>query len=306
MFRQHRQRNQDIVHRGSFPNPVNQSICMGHVSRRASKDYHYDERYEPAEEQGRMLRPDQGHRKPLPRVAFEDAVNELFGALAETLDFYAWFKRRYDEDIRSIRSYASPPILAELWNQKSSALGSHREVRDGTDHAPQSSSGRMTFKTAFLQLQDAFELVLRSSHDAPSRDRNSHDNGFDRASLRRLVTKLQGAREDIPKLAKGAVKRVGDAEALITELELMSGYLEKSRAVWRKERNGDGRHGEARGRKREERYDERDSGNPDQPYNQRDGEMQDQQEQPMEDDMVNQEQDNTYQEPTAEGKGDAW
>ena len=253
-----------------------------------------------------MPRPDRSHRKPTPRLTFEDAVNELSAALAETLHFYAWFKKRFDEDICSIRSYASPQILGELWNQKTSVLGSRREGCNGSDYAPQGSYGKMTFKTAFLQLQDAFELVLRSSHDAPSGSRNSHDSGSDRARLRHLVAKLQGAREDILKLAKGAVKRVGDAEALIMELELMSAYLEKSRSVWQKGADGHGRHDEARGGRQEERYGERDDERSDQPYDYREGERQDQQEDQMEDDMVNHEPENTYQEPIAEGEGDAW
>ena len=279
---------------------------MGHVSRRASKNYRYDEPYDPPEDQDRMPRPDRSHRKPTPRTTFEDAVNGLSRALAETLDFYTWFKKRFDEDIYSIRSYASPPLLVELWNQKTSVFGSRREGIDGSDYGPEGSYGKMSFKTAFLQLQDAFELVLRSSHDAPSSNRGGQKISFDSERVRHLVAKLQGAREDILKLAKGAVKRFGDTEALITELELMDGYLEKSKALWRKGGDGDGRHSEARGRRREEGYGERDGEKLDQPYDQRDVETQDQQEDQMEDDIVNQEPDNTYQEPKADGEGDAW
>ena len=302
-FRRHNQRNHESSHRETFRNRTNQSIATDHPSHRSSKSYNYNEPYEPAKDRSRASRPDGGHKKPIPRLPFEDAVHELVEVLAETLEFYSSFKRHFDEDVRHIRAYASPAILAELWNQKSSALGGHRrEGRDERGHEPHSSPGRLTFKTAFLHLQDAFELVLRSSHDAPGGGRNGHDGGADRASLRRLVVKLQGAREDILKLARGAVKRVGDAEALVTELELMVAYLEKSRAVWRKERDGDGRSDARGGRRREERYAESHADELDRSYGQGDDDRHDRQ---MEDDGVDQGADGSYQEPAAEGEAEA-
>ena len=180
----------------------------------------------------------------------EDAINDLFNALAETSDFYARFKMDFDRDVESIISYAGSHVLTELWGQKASALDNRRNAGGGAGPDEHDSSPTMTFKTAYHQLQSAFDAAL---HASPSRKpmKTSHEEQANRETYTRLMSKLEAGASDILKLARNAIKRTGDADALVTELELTSRYLEKSRGLWSTED-----HGESQGSRREQRHDQ--------------------------------------------------
>ena len=167
------------------------------------------------------------HNAP-PRPSFEDAISKLDEVLRSALDFYTYFNKEFEEEIHGLSSYAGSPILNELWTRKAKYADSHPNPHDR--EADGSGTDRTTFRTVFHDLRNGFTIVMRSS---PTRNIKAPGEGaFDIAGYTRLQTKLRNAASDISKLAQTVFNVRTDADALITELELLTSYLNKCRSLW--------------------------------------------------------------------------
>ena len=189
---------------------------------RSSEDYGGDQ----AHNRRRRSTKDQ-QRKP--RIAFEDAIGNLLDTLNDAHEFYAGFKGEFDKEVSEVAGYAGPRLLADLWENKVRSVESRRDRRD-LDGERADSPGP-TFRAMHQELNENFDLAMVTPPSRKSRDASQCED-LDRAGHIRLVTKLKRASADLANLTRSVTKRCSDTRALITELEMMISYLDKSRSIW--------------------------------------------------------------------------
>ena len=167
------------------------------------------------------------HRYKTPKILLNDALPDLQGALEAAADYYGSFIEDFDRDIRYIRPYAGSRIMEQLWVNK--ILLSDEPSRKGD--RPQSRAaaspglGRpipgYSFQRVGREVLDRFRIVKGSYA-------SSRESRLDPQTADRIRKKLEQASREIFKLMRTAVQQKVDADALVTEMEMVLTFLDKT------------------------------------------------------------------------------
>lgn len=173
-------------------------------------------------------------RRLAPNITFEDAVGDLHDTLNDAHGFYAGFKRDFDNEVSGVAAYAGAHVLGELWENKVRNVESRRDSRALDGERADNSFPK--FRTMHQQLIENFDIAMTTPPSRKSRN-TGRPEGPDMADHIRLVAKLKRASADIFKLTRSVTKKSSDTNALMTELEMIIAYLEKSESVWSRGRD---------------------------------------------------------------------
>lgn len=146
-----------------------------------------------------------------PRISCEEAMNALLKATDKTQEFLSQFKDDFDQDIRSVESYASPEMINELWCSKV-------EVGDGHHHSARSRSQD--------QVPLNFRDVVRGLYKSLKSAISSTNPKLDHAVAR----KLHHANDDMWQLLQDVAVDSKLMNELMTELEMLTVFLERNGA----------------------------------------------------------------------------
>lgn len=166
---------------------------------------------------------------PDPTLHFALALKELHRKLEEAEQFYESFELEYEEDVRSIKVYASKEILEKLWTRK--ARGSNGSTnQDGYsdgDFAEYGAKFAAFKRTVSHALDEALKPMAGNA--ALNRQSARHQ------SMTRLAAKIATANRQIVPLLDGACKGQADCKALVEELQELKGLVdpetEKSKQI---------------------------------------------------------------------------
>lgn len=200
---------------------------QGYADHRMDRGRHHNgDRH--GRDQGHRGGKDHKHRPPKPLL--DEAIQELEDMLNGAIDFYGRFAQDFGRDVQQIKPYANSEILTCLWASKVRMNDDRRrgggdpskfQERDGSEpgrHQGSSSS----FRNLAAQIQRSFQVALASR---PSKIRESD---IDAENADRILKKISQAYKDTYKLLSTAPKRHADVNALVTELEVLSTFLERS------------------------------------------------------------------------------
>ena len=176
-------------------------------------------------------------------MAFDDAVGNLLDTLNDAHQFYAGFKREFDKEVNEVAGYAGQRILGELWENKVRHVESRRDRRD-LDGERANPPGP-NFKFIHQELNENFDLAITTPPNRKPRGASPGED-VDKTGHIRLVAKLKRASADIFKLTRSVTKKGSDTLALITELEMIMCYLDKSKSMWGNRREGDNEYAQNR------------------------------------------------------------
>lgn len=219
-----------------------------HASRRSVDSRHYDgaDGFNPVRERNSGYR--QRHRSR--KIELQSAISNLFDILGESHCFYEDFNHKYDAETRGIREYAEPEILDRLWilkaktTRRSIMRNNHGPSDEGFDHSPHGDDpgGDMVdIRSTAEEIHRAFEVVMNAA--PPShRSKSQHGPSADAEGLSRMMKKLDVAFREMSQLSRGACKRRTHLQELLKEIDLVLGYLDKSRNLWQpdSDRDNDG------------------------------------------------------------------
>ncbi|KAL9118360.1 MAG: hypothetical protein Q9187_005093, partial [Circinaria calcarea] len=143
--------------------------------------------------------------------------------------FYGGFKRDFDNEVSGVAVYAEAHVLGELWENKVRNVESRRNRR--TLDGERADNSCPNFRAMHQQLNENFDIAMTTPPGRKSRN-TGRAEGPDMADHIRLVAKLKRASADIFNLTRSVTKKSSDTNALMTELEMIIAYLEKSESVW--------------------------------------------------------------------------
>lgn len=209
-----------------------------HALRRFLDSRHYSggDGYDVARERNSGIR--QRHRST--KMELQPAIGYLYDTLSEAHVFYEDFDRDYEEETRGIRRYARPELLDKLWTMrakmadKSMSHDPHGLSEDGADYAGQPNDlgcDTTGFRNSAEEIQKAFEMVM-SAAPSSTRSRSHHGSITEAEGLSRMMKKLDSAFRDMSQLSRGAHKRHAHLQELLKEIDLVLGYLNKSKNLW--------------------------------------------------------------------------
>ena len=165
------------------------------------------------------------HRHNAPNVLLDDALHDLQGVLETAVDDYGSLIEGFDRDVQRIKPYAGSRIMDHLWINKVTQVDKHNR-NDAYSQAQPADGLSPPTPTPSLQnisreVLDCFRVATRSH--APSRE-----SSIDPQSVDRIRRKLEQASRDIYKLMRTAIQRRADTDALITEMEMVLTFLDKT------------------------------------------------------------------------------
>ncbi|KAI9872948.1 MAG: hypothetical protein M1830_001035 [Pleopsidium flavum] len=210
-----------------------------HASRRSLDSRHYngEDGYDATRERNYGHRP--RHRPT--KMELQPAIGGLYDILSDAHSLYEEFNHDYEEETRGIRRYAGPELLDKLWtlrakmSDQSISHDPHGPPEGGPDHEGQPNdldlgSDLIGFRGSVEAIRKAFEMVMNA---APASKRSmSHRSTTEAEGLSRMMKKLDSAFQDINQLSRGAHKRPTHLQELLKEIDLVLGYLDKSRNLW--------------------------------------------------------------------------
>lgn len=208
--------------------PVRRQNSQGDRYENDAHRYRYSENHRGDQNRNGRQRSSRDRRRT-PRIAFADAIGILLDTLNDAHEFYDGFKRAFDKEVSEVADYAGPRILGELWENKVRNAESRRDRRD-VDGERADPPGP-TFRAMHQELNENFDVVMTTPPSRKSRDA-SRGEDLDKGGHIRLVAKLKRASVDIFNLTRSVTKKSSDTRALITELEMIMSYLDKSQSIW--------------------------------------------------------------------------
>ena len=167
------------------------------------------------------------HQYKSPKILLDDALHDLLGALETAADYYGSFIEEFDRDIQYIRLYAGPRILEHLWVKKilssdeRSANSGRSQSRQAEGPNPGRPGRNYSFQSVGREVLDCFGVVKRSHA-------SSRDSSINPQTANRIRKKLEQTSREIFKLMRTAVQQKADADALITEMEMVLTFLDKT------------------------------------------------------------------------------
>lgn len=167
------------------------------------------------------------HLQGFPSALLDNALHDLQSVLENAVDFYGGFVEDFDRDIQLIRPYAGPRIMEHLWVNKVTLRdgqfrsGGRAQVR----REENSSSGRLTSSQTFRSISGEVNDCFRAAIESRMSIRES---SIEAQSASRIRKKLEQAYREVFKLMRTALQQRADADALVTELEMVLTLLEKT------------------------------------------------------------------------------
>lgn len=167
------------------------------------------------------------HLQDFSSALLDDALHDLQSVLEIAVDFYASFVESFDRDIQLIRPYAGSRIMEHLWVNKVTL----REGRIRTEGRAQarreedSTLGRLTSSQTFQSISGEVNDCFRAAIESRT---SSCESSSEAQSASRIRKKLEETYRDVFKLMRTALQQRADADALVTELELVLTLLEKT------------------------------------------------------------------------------
>ena len=166
-----------------------------------------------------------GRQQHRPKVLLDDAVYDLQNVLETAVDCYSSFFEEFEKDVQRIEAYAGPRVMEHLWVNKvesgseRSRNGIHSQARQAAGQRPPTPAHN--FRSVGKEVDECFHVAM-GSHAS------SKESHIDPQTAVRIQKKLKQAYGDISKLMETALWRKDDAGALITELEMVLTFLEKT------------------------------------------------------------------------------
>lgn len=160
---------------------------------------------------GFMRRRDDLRSEKQSGMSHEEAMNALLKATKKTQTFLSQFKDDFDEDICSIKSYAHPDLINELWCNK---------IENSDQHHHSGRTGRQDQEP--LKLQDVARGFFRSLKLAVSSTNPKSDPA--------VARKLHLANDDMGQLLQDVAFDFRLVNRIMTELEMLTVFLGRNGA----------------------------------------------------------------------------
>ena len=167
------------------------------------------------------------HQSRPSKTLLDNALRDLQCALETAADYLGNFVEDFDRDIQYIRPYAGSRIMEHLWVNKilssneRSRKGDRSDSQQAESPDPRHLNPSYSFQSVGREVVDSFSVVKRSH--ASSRESSINPQNADR-----IRKKLEQASREIFKLMRTAVQRKADADALVTEMEMVLTFLDKT------------------------------------------------------------------------------
>ena len=163
-------------------------------------------------------------------ILLDDALIDLQDALETAVDYYSSFIEDFDRDVQRIKPYAGTQVMQHLWvhktllNDERSRYGGRLKARQADGPNLERSNPSHSFQNVNREVLSCFLLVTGSRS-------SSRESSIDPQSADRIWKKFEQASRDIFELMRTAVKQKADADALVTEMEMLLTFLEKTRPL---------------------------------------------------------------------------
>ncbi len=167
------------------------------------------------------------HQQNSQNVLLDDALHDLQGVLETAVELYGIFVEDFDRDIQPIKLYAGSRIMEYLWVNKVALHegrirnGGRSQARRAEGLDPGYPTPSHTFQSMSREVNDCFRVAIESRV-------SSRESSFDTQSAGRIRKKLEQTYRDVFKLMRTTLQKRADADALITELEMVLTFLEKT------------------------------------------------------------------------------
>ena len=167
------------------------------------------------------------HQQHPPKILLDDALYDLQGVLEAAVDFYSNFIEEFEKDVQRIKPYAGPRVMEHLWANKvisggeRSRQGGRSQARQAEGHDQGHPSRSPDFKSISREVNDCFGTAIGPCA-------SGRDSSIDPQNADRIQKKLKQAYGDVYKLMRTTLHQKSDANALITEMEMVLTLLDKT------------------------------------------------------------------------------
>lgn len=199
-------------------------------------------------------------------VPFEVAMDRLYTTLGESVDFFKEIDDSFEEETKTVRTYATDAVMEELWKCKMAAteagsaeaqdknshsrhwsnirgpsLKRNRDVAGKPDHRIQPTTPARTGFNGYLQRID-HDLLDAIYCRWPSEKPESHETSvfcMDIDSLQRLRNKIWVQDQVLRQITNKVYRTQPCLKEVIKECDLLLVYMEKTKELWQiqKEKN---------------------------------------------------------------------
>ncbi|KAL8824540.1 MAG: hypothetical protein Q9191_004987 [Dirinaria sp. TL-2023a] len=193
----------------------------------------YDEDLHHGRQSSERGRHSSGRRRQQQRPAFDEELQELYGAVGEAMNFYGSFLQSFQRDVQYVKSYARPELLDHLWmgkvgasNKRPAAAGGRgggRGDNNSGDGYREQQYGAMD-EPAHTSFHEMARLLMEHAKDtieAAAMARQTRDG----ENASHVYSKLKRTINELARHLKHAPMRAKDTEILMTELQMLSTFL---------------------------------------------------------------------------------
>lgn len=168
------------------------------------------------------------------KISLDDAVDNLLAVVNDALDFYKHFEQDFYHDTQRI-SYVNANTIGEIWMQKVRLIqkrargGRQSQSERSDDMSHGDREGNLSFRSIEKQLWKSINRVFHATVSAkPSRSRNGSRYSPEEGS--KISCHLKKTSPSLERSLLAVHKRISEMQPLLTELEMLSLFLNRNKA----------------------------------------------------------------------------